>query len=656
VRSFTLLLLLLPACGTSDEIESGAAKRAELATADPVGVATAFFGAARTGDVSGFQSMLTAAAREGMASGGGGFELGENVGSFEIGEAEVDGDTAEVPVHAVIEDDPQDLRLCMRHEEGTWRVFGFRLAMDGESTILIDLESMGGLFSEMETAMQVAFQESFEHMRQGGSPEEIRAKRARFDSLAAISEEEHDLAWRIDVHVQDRPATEVLVQALVGTGLSFDMLQHAEALSLPVNLELTGVSRLEAIERTCRQIGLFPVYPDADETPFAFAGGLVEGLATVVDEALPGSAQARAELPASNAITFERGMRTVAFAGPFLIEVLDLEEHAPNATGRLTLGVRALGLAPRVLAFQTEMVESLVVEDILDPAEVSLQADQGMRYMGTPETSAALWQSQTGFDLKNLLRSASEVEVRGSVRLQIPLALRAASLSADDAELETVQGVTIERKEWGESTRFSVRGSEDLLQDLQVRFGATKASGEPLGILFSDWSIWGEQMNTGLQTPEIPGTVDLKLCTARELVYPFVLGGVPLRHWQEQPKVLATLGFDGSIPLQVEFVRFTQADEHFPKVELRLRNHSNKDAVHASATFVYVDASGTELESFPHTLTGEFNFAGQAPLAVQGGTATLETVAHFMPPGTARIEIRVESVTFVDASQWHAKE
>jgi hypothetical protein len=154
-----------------------------------------------------------------------------------------------------------------------------------------------------------------------------------------------------------------------------------------------------------------------------------------------------------------------------------------------------------------------------------------------------------------------------------------------------------------------------------------------------------------LQAAAPPFTVDIKICRVTEVEYEFTLAGVPLANWSEQPAELEPLSFPADAPLFAEFGTFIERGD-FPKIELSLRNEANKDALSAQATFVYLDKAGKELESFPHTLSGDFGFDGQEPLAAAGAEATLETVAFFMPEGTAKIQVRIDAVTFLDASEW----
>ena len=84
-----------------------------------------------------------------------------------------------------------------------------------------------------------------------------------------------------------------------GTGLKLKPLPGQETpLSQPVTLKLARGSRLEAIDQICRQIALYPNFPESS----------------------------------LDTMTLRKGPRPwpAVFAGPFLIEVIDLNENVPK--------------------------------------------------------------------------------------------------------------------------------------------------------------------------------------------------------------------------------------------------------------------------------------------------------------------------------------
>jgi len=486
----------------------------------------------------------------------------------------------------------------------------------------IDLESIGMMMEEMGNEMASAFQEAFDEAAMGGSEEDIRIARERFDAVAAISTQDQEDAWRISFAANGQPAGQILAALLSDTNLTLETETRADALAEGVTLQLSGVSRIQAFESVCAAVGLIPIYP----SPMSW------------------------ENP--NQITFDASGRPRAktFAGPFLIEVVELEEQAPNTTGSLSLAIHALGLAPEVLAYQTEMVQMLAIDSILAPDGSNVNADDGTQFFGTPTLAGTFLSDRTSLDLRFLLRGVQELDVTGKVLLRFPTEIRETAWHSRDEQPRQIGDLTVTRTQGGEAWRFELTGRSDF-EGYEVRLAPTDADGNPLGVQYTDSSSWGEKLQFGVQAAGLPVNVDIKICQVTEVEYEFTLAGVALAHWSEQPVELEPLTFPADAPLFAEFKRFTERGD-FPKVELALRNEANKDALSAQATFVYLDKAGQELESFPHTLSGDFDFDGQKPLATAGAEATLETVAFFLPEGTATIQVRIDEVTFFDASEW----
>ena len=240
--------------------------------------------------------------------------------------------------------------------------------------------------------------------------------------------------------------------------------------------------------------------------------------------------------------------------------------------------------------------------------------------------------------------------MEGSVHLTIPTWVISSRFEAGEPATKKAGDLLLTRKDWGESTSLEITGAPDA-EAVSVRLAPEGAGGEPMGTIYSDSSGWGDTVTANLQTPEAPAAVALKICTVTSLEYPFTLAGVPLARHAEQPAELTPLSFTGETPIAIEFVRFTERGD-FPKVELRIANTSNKVVQNANATFVYLNAAGSELEDFPHMLTGEFDFEGQKPLADAGAAVTQETQAAFAPADTASLRFRIDQVTFVDGSEW----
>jgi hypothetical protein len=650
-RSSLVLAVLLPvaACGGST---SEAPVAAESVAKSPKDVAVAFFEAAKAGDQDGAAGWMTETAREAMKDESGSFAMqGEQLGSYEIGEVSVDGTEAKVPVSAVVEGEQQEMTMLMRQDPEGWRIHGFSLAFPG-GEMSVDLEHMDEMLQGMAEGvaenMGGALQEAFG----GGSEQEIVLARERFESIAPLTVEAHEAAWRIDVSAAERPALAVLEEIVDDTGVVLQPGACAQALARPITLELAGVSRIEALERACAEAGVHAVYSGADGLGGAMMRAMAGGLAAMAGEEVP-----EEEAPAGPAIAFEPGPRAwpATFAGPFLVSVDDVVENVPNATGSITVGVRALGLHPACLALLADLMELVHFDRVTDAQDRSLNADEGVSYLGSPTITAGFLSSSTTIDLRNLLRDVTEIaSVSGGLSYSIPTAVRAARCEADGGPV-TVEGFEIAPEDWGAYTTLAVGVPEDNEGDLVVRLSPLDAEGAPMGMLSSDSMSWGDSVHASVQTPEPPAALDVKVCTVAALEHAFELTGVPLRHHAEMPEKLLELAFEGDAPVTVEFLRISKADADFPEIELRIRNVSNKNADHVSVDLRYLDASKAELGTFQPTLTGSFGSDGFKPFAA-GAEEVQETTAFFMPEGTVSVDVSVSGVEFSDATTWSRDE
>jgi len=634
-RTLALIALsLLPlACGESNDSPAGApGAPTARASAEPADVAEEFLRAVQDQDSKAMAALVTERARAALE--GGGFGLnGERLQSFEIGETSVEGREAEVEAVVVEGGERKHNDLLLRRESAGWRVRGLRVQF-GDGTFTVDLEQMSETAAELGEQLGESLKETFgqakETWEQGGTPDEIAAERARFEAITAVTENQHEAAWRVDVVGEGRPIMEVLGELVASSGLEVEGGQHEKALWSPFGLTLQNVSRVEAVERVAAAAGLYPIWPDA--RPDGWSGAT----------------------PAP--LTFGAGKRPwpATFTGPFLVEVNGVLEDAPNAVGRLSLAVRALGLAPAALAFQGDMAEVLRLERVRSDQEQPL-TDEDVRHMGAPEVRDGYFTYSLDKDLVGLLASVESVDaVVGAVRLTLPATVTELSWKRGDATTRTVGDWKLTVAQWSKQTRFDLEGLEGTLEGVDVRLSPRRASGAPLGVLYGGSDGWGSQVQASVQCPETPAAIDLKICTTKVQSYPFTLRHVRLQHAAEQPARLEPLAFAGTAPVLVELTEKRPAEGDQWEVTLRLRNTSNKHAVSLMVEFVYLDAAGKELDGFPHTLTGEYDFdAGRcAPLVAAGKTVVHETHAAFVPPGTAHIRFRLQRAEFPDGTVW----
>ncbi|WP_145061519.1 hypothetical protein [Engelhardtia mirabilis] len=641
------LSLLLTACSGSDEPSPAAPATATTAVklaSSPEVVVERYIDAIQRGDEAAAYACMTPAAADAIASDDTLAMESADLELFELGLGEIDGERAVVPATLIEGGDERQITVLLREVDGAWLVYGLGMPV-GDDFLEFDLERLDNLFEEvgqtfveeigqgLAEEMNKAFAEAQSAWEQGGTLDEIARARADFEALAAVSEAEHDAAWRVDVAAAGRPAREVLIELLAGTGLELDAGSVSAALAAEVDLTLAGVSRPEAIERLAQELDLHPLWPET--TQLAWFGD---------------------ETP-TPALSFARGPRPLpaVFAGPFLVEVSELIENSPQPTGRLTLTVRGLGLAPAVLAFQTEMAEVLAVDQVRSAAGEAL-VDEDVQHLSTPSVQGGYFVYAFEQDLTGLLSSVESIEtVTGAVRLSLPSRIEAVAWQRSDAEPRELEAGTLSLSDWGETVSFELNGPG--AQDLRVLSSPRRADGSPLGTRFANAWGWGEQMEISLDCPEAPDTVDLKVCGTTEVRYPFSLPPIPLRDFAARPAQFETLSFEGPAPIAVELTGDLVFENGMADAPLRITNHCNKVVVSAQVLFVYLDAAGQELEDFTHSLTGEWDFESVAttPLAKAGATVDLTTNAAFAPEQTNRIRFVVQSAEFDDGTAWEAE-
>jgi hypothetical protein len=237
------------------------------------------------------------------------------------------------------------------------------------------------------------------------------------EELTAVDPRAFAASWQTDLDVRDRPAGEVLerlarelglvdveaqnrqarqtVQALTGKPapeVLFPEPEGAAARQGRVTVRRRSCSRWEAVEDVCRRAGLYPQYTGA-------------------------------------AVRYLPGTRPwpAAFAGPFRVQVEDVREFAPSATGTLRLRCAAAGLPAPVLALLRAEGPALRVTHINAADGRDLyRADVEAAYHPPPPRAAApapgsLYEEPHSVPLKNLVRDLDTLhEVRGQVRVVLP--------------------------------------------------------------------------------------------------------------------------------------------------------------------------------------------------------------------------------------------
>jgi hypothetical protein len=526
-------------------------------------------------------------------------------------------------------------------------------------------------------AISAGMEEAMGSFQLGGSEEEIAREAEAFDELHPVSAKDLESAWRVLKDYRGSSSLDAIAELAATMELAVYPAGHADALAAEVTFDTRGMSKLEAIEKIAEARDLQPAFPDL--TDYGVMQALVEGLGDVVAGLVTGDDplitvqggeaeaefnKAKAEIEnlksaPKNAIRFEARDpdRRVVFAGPFHVRVASLEENPPHATGSLIVVAAAYGLPESVVITTGESNDGMQLSAVEDAKGRAL-IDMDVTYFGGGQPAGTAYVDTATRDLKNLLRDVESVErISGEVSLLRPAELLDFDFTSLTPNTSIAKGdfrFTISQVT-DQNISFKVGVPEGWEGDLTAKMQPYKADGSPMGVTFSDVSYWGNgQGNANLNTPETPARVRIKLIPKVETkTYAFELGPVALQHYAEMPEKLEELRFAGhDAPVSFSFVKVVEPDDQFAKVLLKIENHSNKAPQSAFVDFIYRDASGNEIDSFPHTVTGDFSSDGWDPLVEPGATAESEQTAFQMPANTKSIDFVVNSLEFLDGTKW----
>ena len=622
---------LLAACdgGSLTDPEYGAIGRfSESAT--PSQVVASFLDAAR-GDPEDLERYLTRAARVEWKKQDGPKFRGDSLTGHVIGEESIEG--SEAVVNARVSDDEQErsVRFRLRKENGAWRLCGMIVDLGGND-FDVDFEGKRDSMHEMGEAIAEGLAESMQKGIADWQAAKDAHDRARqiecYAWLEAISAPSSPKSGRSTSPRRVVPSPKSWKRSSMAPASHSSATGAEKALASEISLELEGASRVQAVETAAAHADLVPIYEIPQE--------LGEG--------------------ATASLRFEAGPRAlpVTFAGPFGIETKTIEERAPHTTGKLTLTLFSLGLAPPALALMDRMAESLALEAVVDGEGRELRKAPDTRWMGTPTRRGSLTLNSYSFEMAGLLQGTRSIQsIHGRVLLDLPSKVQSVHFDSMERRESEQGGRTLRLSPSGKSLELRITSKESL-ESTTVRFAPANSAGDPLKIEFSSANAFGESLTANLQVEAPPASLSVKIVDQVEVEYSFDLRDVPLARWSEQPEELEKLRFPGAAPATIAFVRFVgEKNSNLPKVEIEIVNSSNKVIESASVQFEYRDRAGTIENDFPHSLTSSsFGPDGPEPFAPANATITSEVTAFFMPPETHSITVRIDTLKFNDGSTW----
>lgn len=534
--------------------------------------------------------------------------------------------------------------------------------------------------------------------------EVARREQAQYDkrmrSLAAIeslSASQFEAAWRIDLCVDQQPARELVDRLAAEMGLRIaNAAEHSKALDAPVTLQLRDVSRLQAMESVCSQIGLYPDY----RRPFeAVSGGVFAGMAEAMST-VAGRPETRAEAPKPEALAAEAvslpalilrtGTRPIplAFAGPFVLEVAQLLEFPPDGTGTLQMCVFSGGVPASLSTYwdKTNRIPtdfrgtplSLGKWQELDGRDVVVKGESSW----TGPTSAILPGLTTQVELWHLVRDVKTIRV--GTEIGVPLPTKVELIRFDDlSTLPVTRGsdfqITLEKVQMGEAAPAEHNGNAELvncaiemtlagLPATRVDFIALDAEGHALRnadvtYAYPYYTVRGPTDFTPEHAVQrkVPQQVHLRgtpkallalvILTEQRVDYP-VETVVSLPSYAAQPVQLTELQFVGSSPLEIEVLKIKN-EQVFRQVEVNLINKSNKGILRVDAKMQCHDRAGKILRDQTAMLIARSE-PGDSRFTLVGAKTTrpAEATAFFDTDDASSVKFVLERVRFVDGTEW----
>jgi len=544
-----------------------------------------------------------------------GYQRGENMPdvpktrpgqTVEVGEAAVTGDTAEVPV-TVREAGGADKAIFLVKRQGRdWKIYGMAVEFEPgnpKSVFRFDFENPKAMAKDMFgidlDQMGNDFKNNMDAAFKGGGQTDPSPKAAdrENEALAPLTRDAFEAMWKSGVAADAKPAKDVIGQLAedLGADVKTTPVQD-KMLARPVTVSLAGRSRPDLLDDVARRVGLVPVWG-------APAGPKIK-----------------------TALSFESAPRAkpLVHAGPFVVEVKEVVEYVPHATGRLTFRVTAPDLPPAVARLMRAAAarDRVSVTAITGPGGQSLTA--GDASMSSGLVLDAGFEQTFDAPLKNLLKDVTAIKaVRGVIRVPLPTAVETLRFDAPAAGAVAKNGpveVTLAQyaKQPGPAARVGLKlkgagpaRARVLAYDAQKKLIAVSPSSY-------SGSDDGGEMEVVVQGDA--AALVVKLITKLETVeYPFAFADLPLPGAAGMPDKLVPAAFAGhAVPVSVEFVRVTTPG-NFAKARFRVTNHADKAVRSLDVKLHYLDAAGKHIGEwfsvpFPDPVAG---LDGPPPLAVE---------------------------------------
>jgi len=628
--------------------------------------------------------------------------------TYQVGKAKVTGETARVPVETDNGRAKATVDVLLKRDGGQWRVYG------------MSMPPLFTLNFEQPKKLKPSFPGKSKKPGGSGKVADDPFSRMEAEDdepppppLKSVSAEQFNNSWQSDFQFEDRPARELLAELAKQAGMEL----HERTARLPqldqsVSLDLKDAPLVKAIEEVCRQIGVRPRYRSsfrgtqqlmfvagARPKPPVYAGPFAVSVDSL--EVVPqyGTGKLKLAVVGFNLPEPVRRMRERQ-RGPLLQideltsssgrDVLQASSQSWGSDGSQqvplknllrdveTISVKGTVTVPIPVDVQQLRFTNLQEGETKSAGDVQVTLKQSDSRRRTevrlqyqkPATGGDL--SFTAFDADgNTLKRTGRARFTFGSRVHLELTFegRPASLKVEHAG----RSATFKKMEAGQKQQLN--GTDITLRKVRiadkhrVSFEFTNldrkrifvtgldADGKPLQSSGHSGFSGRKKGRVGTTIEGSPKEIVVSVVAGlKEQNYDVELTDIPVPDARRRPEKLQPLQFTGDAPVSLEFLRIS-GDGNFKKVELRVKNISNKDIRKIDMRLHYLDASGKELKDWPANATGSFDpQTGQRkPVVEKNGTADVKVTAFFMPDETRSVRLELEGITCADATTWKRK-
>ncbi len=505
--------------------------------------------------------------------------------------------------------------------------------------------------------------------------------------IQKVTREEFDAGWQIDLSVEDWPLGEVLEKIVKDEKEWQVEIAPNAVLDRKISLDLKNVSRLEAIELACREIGYHPEYGNGHLIDQYDA--LSKQLRDVPKEkwnefiaefhhqtnATPTTLSLRpGKFPLIKGMSPRKEpYPSVAFAGPVRLVVTELNEDAPNATGQLKLKMQWLPLPKSVGPNSNSEAEEMHwrLGAIISPEGDNLLASGYGTSYGDLSRTYILGCEKT-YLLKSLLKDVDRIgTLSWQVHFYLPVQWspmwfknpKSGDKVTKDGYTATYGGQWFSGSVSGfmfDRGRYARNGNLK-----QIRIFAFDSEGYPVdpGVSLIDGTKTAGRSLGMRETPAL--FVIVPITKTIDVAYSHAFEDIPLSKHEQQPEQLTTLDYgDHEAPVSGKNLERVEADTELFEtrggtglMQMKLTNHSNKPIQEVRVAMYKVDDQGKRIDGSSSFLyfRGGNGFDQVGKLLDPGQSVTAETHHYDVPAKDVKLQTEINRVIFLDKTQWTPK-